>query len=63
MRASASTTRATSSMDRLAVGTSAPTTGAYPSTASAALGDGGGGFHLSGGARNPVALLFLLLVR
>jgi hypothetical protein len=41
--------RVASPTDHLAAGASAPTTGACSSTAFAALGDRGGGFHLSGG--------------
>jgi hypothetical protein len=47
--AGASATHAASSTDRPVMGVSAPSTGSCPSAASAALGDGGGGFHLSGG--------------
>jgi hypothetical protein len=53
--AGASAACAASSTDRPAAGTSAPATGACFSAASAALGDGGGGFHLSWGAR-PLSL-------
>jgi hypothetical protein len=42
-------TRAASSTDRPAAGTSSPIAGACSSAASTALGDGGGGFHLSRG--------------
>jgi hypothetical protein len=47
-RAGASAARAASSVDRLAAGASAPAPGACSSAASAALGEGGAGFHLSG---------------
>jgi hypothetical protein len=57
--AGASAVRAASSTDRSTSGASTPTAGACSSVASAALGDVGGGFHLSGAP--PVALLFLLL--
>jgi hypothetical protein len=50
------------STDRSAVGASAPVAGAYFTAASAALSDAGGGFHLSEGARPPIALFFLLLL-
>jgi hypothetical protein len=53
LRASASTARAASSIDL-------PAAGACSSAASAALGEGGAGFHLSGGPA-PVTLLFFLL--
>jgi hypothetical protein len=49
--ASASAVRAASFTDRSAAGASAPAAGACFSATSMALGDGGGGFHLSGGAR------------
>jgi hypothetical protein len=54
--AGTSVPRAASSTDRLAAGTSAPTARVCSSTASATLGDGGGGLHLSGGAprRSPL---------
>jgi hypothetical protein len=45
--------RVASSTVRPTVGASAPAVGAYSSAASAALGDGGGGFHLSARARPP----------
>jgi hypothetical protein len=48
---SASVARAASSTDRPVTGASAPSVGACSSTASTALGDGGGGFHLSWEAR------------
>jgi hypothetical protein len=51
--ADASAARAASSTGRPAVGASAPTTGACSSAASAALGDEGGGSHLSRGAHPP----------
>jgi hypothetical protein len=41
--------RAASSTDRQAAGVSTPIAGACSSAASTTLGDGGGGFHLSGG--------------
>jgi hypothetical protein len=41
------------STDRSAVGASAPVAGACCTAAYAALGDAGGGFHLSEGARPP----------
>jgi hypothetical protein len=44
---------AASSVDRPAAGTSAPAPGACSSTASTALGEGGAGSHLSGGACPP----------
>jgi hypothetical protein len=44
----ASAARAASSIDRPAAGASAPAPGACSSPASAALGEGGAGFHLSG---------------
>jgi hypothetical protein len=52
-RTSTSAARAASSVDRPAAGASAPTPGACSSAASAALGAGGAGSHLSGGARPP----------
>jgi hypothetical protein len=60
-RAGASSTRAVPSVDRLAPDASAPAPGACSSAASAALGEGGSGSHLSGGLacccrRAPVAL-------
>jgi hypothetical protein len=48
--ADASAACAASSTDRPAAGASAPAVGACSSAASVALGDGGGGFHLSEGA-------------
>jgi hypothetical protein len=42
--------RAAPSVDRPVVGASAPAPGACSSTASAALGEGGAGSHISGGA-------------
>jgi hypothetical protein len=54
--------RATSSVDRLAAGSSAPAPGACSSAASTALGEGGAGSHLSGGPA-PVALFFFSLSR
>jgi hypothetical protein len=51
----ASTVRATSSTDRPVAGASTPAAGAFSSAASSTLGDGGGGFHLSGGA-HPLSL-------
>jgi hypothetical protein len=47
--AGASAAHMASSADRPAAGASAPTAGACSSAASVALGDGGGGFHLSEG--------------
>jgi hypothetical protein len=58
----ASAARATSSTDRPVAGASAPATGARSSTASAALSDGAG-VSTSRGARPPVTLLVLLLLR
>jgi hypothetical protein len=55
--------RVASSTDRPAADTSAPVAGACSTAASAARGDGGGEFHLSGGDPPPVALLSLLLAR
>jgi hypothetical protein len=49
-----------SSVDRLVASTPAPAPGARSSAASAALGEGGVGPHLSGGPP-PVAFFFLLL--
>jgi hypothetical protein len=49
-----------SSVDRLAASTPAPAPGARSSAASATLGEGGAGSHLSGGPA-PVAFFFLLL--
>jgi hypothetical protein len=46
--AGASAARAASSTDRPAAGASTPAAGACSTTALGALGDGGGGFHLSG---------------
>jgi hypothetical protein len=51
--AGASVARTASSTDRPAAGTSAPAAGACSSATFAALGDGGGGFHLLGEARPP----------
>jgi hypothetical protein len=48
--ASTSAAHAASSVDHPAVGTSAPAPGACSSAASATLGEGGVGSHLSGGA-------------
>jgi hypothetical protein len=48
--AGASAVGAASSTDRPAAGASAPATGVCSSAVSAALGEGGEGFHLSGGA-------------
>jgi hypothetical protein len=48
--AGASTTHAVSSADRLAAGAPAPAVGTCSTAASAARGDGGEGFHLSGAA-------------
>jgi hypothetical protein len=48
-RAGTSAVRAASFVDRLAAGTPAPALGTRSSAASAALGDGGAGSHLSGG--------------
>jgi hypothetical protein len=62
-RAGASAAHAVSSTDRPAAGASAPATGACFSAASAALGEGDEGFHLSRGAHPPIALLFFLLSR
>jgi hypothetical protein len=52
-RAGASAACAAPPTDRPVAGASAPATDACPSTASTALGDRGGGTHLSGGARPP----------
>jgi hypothetical protein len=52
-RAGASVARVTSLVGRLAVGAPAPAPGAVSSAASAALGEGGEGSHLSGGVRLP----------
>jgi hypothetical protein len=60
MRAGASAARAASSMDHPVAGASAPATGACSFAASAALGEGGEGFHLSG-RLPPVSLLFFHL--
>jgi hypothetical protein len=54
----ASTALAGSSTDNPAAGASTLVAGTSSAAASAALGDGGGGFHLSGAP--PVALFFLL---
>jgi hypothetical protein len=52
------------STDCSAAGASVPAAGACSTTTFAALGDGGGKFHLSvGGGTPPVALFFLLLRR
>jgi hypothetical protein len=48
--AGASVARAAPSIDRLAAGASAPAPGTCSSAASVALGEGGAGSHLSGGA-------------
>jgi hypothetical protein len=61
--AGASAVRTASSTDRPAVGASAPAVGACSSAASAALGDGSGGSHLSGWGLSPIAPLFPLLRR
>jgi hypothetical protein len=53
VRASTSAACAASSVDCPAAGASAPTPGACSSAASAALGEGGAGSHLSGGACPP----------
>jgi hypothetical protein len=55
-------TLAGSSTDNPAAGASTPAAGASSATASAACGDGGGGFHISGGLPS-VALFFLFLRR
>jgi hypothetical protein len=52
-RASASAARVASLIGCLAAGAPAPAPGAVSSAASAALGEGGEGSHLSGGARPP----------
>jgi hypothetical protein len=52
-RAGASMARAAPSMDRPVASASPPATGACSSATPAAIGDGGGGTHLSGGARPP----------
>jgi hypothetical protein len=52
-RADASTARVASLMGRLATGAPAPAPGAVSSASSTALGEGGAGSHLSGGARPP----------
>jgi hypothetical protein len=56
-RVGASAARAAPSTDRPAAGASVPATGTCSSAASAALGDGSGGIHLSGGARPHHSLL------
>jgi hypothetical protein len=56
--ASASAALADPSTDVLVVDASTPATGACSTATTAARGDGGGGFHLSGGPA-PVTLLFL----
>jgi hypothetical protein len=61
-RADTSAPRAASSVDRPVAGAAPPALGAYSSAASAALGEGGVGSHLSGGpAPPPVAFLFFFL--
>jgi hypothetical protein len=55
----ASAVHAASSTERPAAGASTPIMGACSFAASAALGEGSEGFHLSGGPP-PIALLFLL---
>jgi hypothetical protein len=52
-RAGTSAGRATSLLDCLATGALAPAPGVASSAASAALGEGGSGSHLSGRARPP----------
>jgi hypothetical protein len=52
-RAGTSTACSASSIDRLAADASAPAPGACSSAASAALGEGGAGSQLSGGACSP----------
>jgi hypothetical protein len=56
----ASATRDAPSVDRLVAGAPAPAPGACSSAASAALGEGGAGSHLSGGLP-PVALFLFSL--
>jgi hypothetical protein len=60
--AGASAARAASFVDRPTVGASAPALGARSSDASASLGEGGAGSHLSGGPA-PVAFFLLFLSR
>jgi hypothetical protein len=52
-RAGTSTARVAFLVDGLAAGAPAPAPGTVSSVASAALGEGGEGCHLSGGARPP----------
>jgi hypothetical protein len=59
----ASAARAASSVDRPAVDASAPDPGACSSTASATLGEGAAGSHLSGGPAPITLLLLLFLIR